>query len=223
MVKKALIDVEKLLLKYMSIDSTTGREGEFAETVKLGLEQGGWTVLKQPLDKDPSRFNLLATRRPLEKFSPRVVFNSHLDTVPPFIPPTEDAEKIYGRGSSDAKGQMACMVSAAQALAESHPEVAEQLGLLFVVGEEFDHVGMQVIVRCKAKGGHSGYPAEGESAIHNLLPVLNDILNYKWPSDDKHAQGVFDYENTGVQSRPSINLGPLDRSIDEDHDGYLHW
>ncbi|VDM71023.1 unnamed protein product, partial [Strongylus vulgaris] len=75
---------------------------------------------------------------------PKVLFNTHFDTVPPFIPPTEDAEKIYGRGSSEAKGQLACMISAAQALAESNPDIAEKLALLIVVGEEIDHIGMQV-------------------------------------------------------------------------------
>ncbi|VDK66292.1 unnamed protein product, partial [Cylicostephanus goldi] len=71
--------------------------------------------------------------------APRLLFNTHFDVVPPFIPPSEDEEKVYGRGSSEAKGQLACMISAAQALAETRPEIAEQLALLFVVGEEIDH------------------------------------------------------------------------------------
>ncbi|EPB75089.1 peptidase, M20/M25/M40 family [Ancylostoma ceylanicum] len=45
--------------------------------------------------------------------------------------------------TTENEGQMACMVSAAQTLVDSHPEVAEQIALLFVVGEEVDHVGMQ--------------------------------------------------------------------------------
>ncbi|CAJ0590443.1 unnamed protein product, partial [Cylicocyclus nassatus] len=211
--------------------------GKFGDLLKEGLENKGWTVAKQPLDNDSSRFNLLATRKPLDEVSPRLIFNTHLDTVPPYIPPTEDEENIYGRGSCDAKAQLACMVSAAQSLVESHPDVADQVGLLFVVGEEVDHVGMQkandfkslkpeylvvgeptelkfatiqkgalkVAIKCKGKAGHSGYPSEGESAIHKLIPVLNDILNYEWPSDDKsgattinigiieggHAQNAF--------------------------------
>ncbi|EYB90998.1 hypothetical protein Y032_0211g2183 [Ancylostoma ceylanicum] len=46
---------------------------------------------------------------------------------------------------------------------------------------------LKVIVRCKGRAGHSGYPSEGESAIHKLIPVLNDVLNYKWPSDDTYG------------------------------------
>lgn len=36
------------------------------------------------------------------------------------------------------------MICAAQTMVDLHPEVAEQVALLFVVGEEVDHVGMQV-------------------------------------------------------------------------------
>lgn len=43
-------------------------------------------------------------------------------------------------------------------------------------------------MRCEGRAGHSGYPSEGESAIHRLIPVLNDILNYKWPSDDTYGK-----------------------------------
>ncbi|CAJ0590526.1 unnamed protein product, partial [Cylicocyclus nassatus] len=216
---KDLSDVEKLLLEYISIESTTGKEGELGETVKMQLEENGWIVEKQPVDENSSRFNILATRKPLAECCPRLLFNTHFDVVPPFIPPTEDADKIYGRGSSEAKGQLACMISAAQALAETRPEIAEQLALLFVVGEEIDHIGMQkaneftalkpdylvvgeptelkfgtiqkgalkVIIRCNGIAGHSGYPSEGESAIHKLIPVLNDVLNYEWPSDEKNG------------------------------------
>ncbi|KAK6033133.1 hypothetical protein OSTOST_00666 [Ostertagia ostertagi] len=137
-------DVEKLLLAYMGIDSTTGSEGAFGDLVAESLEGNGWIVEKQPIDNGTSRFNILATRKPLKETTPRILFNTHLDTVPPYIPPTEDDSHIYGRGSNDAKGQLACMVSAAQALVRSHPDVADQLALLFVVGEEVDHVGMMV-------------------------------------------------------------------------------
>lgn len=45
------------------------------------------------------------------------------------------------------------------------------------------------MLRCKGAAGHSGYPQEGESAIHKLVPVLNDILEFEWPSDD--VLGLF--------------------------------
>jgi hypothetical protein len=39
-----------------------------------------------------------------------------MDTVPPYIPFSEDAEFIYGRGVCDAKGILAAQVAAAEAL-----------------------------------------------------------------------------------------------------------
>ncbi|KAK6061892.1 hypothetical protein COOONC_00451 [Cooperia oncophora] len=113
-----LNDVEKLLVAYMGVDSTTGNEGPFGDFVAESLRDNGWIVEKQALDNNSSRFNILATRKPLKGAPSRIVFNTHLDTVPPYIPPREDDMNIYGRGSNDAKGQLACMVSAAQAFGE---------------------------------------------------------------------------------------------------------
>ena len=39
--------------------------------------------------------------------NPAVVLSTHMDTVPPFIPSSEDATRVYGRGSCDAKGIIA--------------------------------------------------------------------------------------------------------------------
>ncbi len=65
--------------------------------------------------------------------TPRVWFSTHIDTVPPFIPPTEDDEKIYGRGSCDAKGIIAAQITAAEQL---RSEGVEDIGLLYTVEEE---------------------------------------------------------------------------------------
>lgn len=44
--------------------------------------------------------------------SPHLVFNTHIDTVPPHIPFERDGDVIRGRGSCDAKGPLAAMVTA---------------------------------------------------------------------------------------------------------------
>ncbi len=49
--------------------------------------------------------------------TPDLVFSTHMDTVPPYIPFSEDAEFIYGRGVSDAKGIIAAQVAAAEVAA----------------------------------------------------------------------------------------------------------
>ena len=50
-----------------------------------------------------------------EQPRPTVVFSTHMDTVPPFIPSSEDASRVFGRGSCDAKGIIAIQVEAANA------------------------------------------------------------------------------------------------------------
>ena len=64
---------------------------------------------------------------------PRIVFSTHMDTVPPFIESSEDEEFIYGRGSCDAKGIIAAQILAAHVCAL---KVMNNLGLLFTVDEE---------------------------------------------------------------------------------------
>jgi acetylornithine deacetylase len=66
-----------------------------------------------------------------------VTLSTHLDTVPPFIPPRTSDGVIHGRGSCDAKGIAAAMICAAERLREEGAPVA----LLFVVGEEVTHDG----------------------------------------------------------------------------------
>jgi acetylornithine deacetylase len=63
-----------------------------------------------------------------------------MDTVPPFIPSSEDAARIYGRGSCDAKGIIAAQVAASERLRREGIYV----GLLFVVGEERDSLGAKI-------------------------------------------------------------------------------
>jgi acetylornithine deacetylase len=66
-----------------------------------------------------------------------VVLSTHLDTVPPFIPPRLDGDLLRGRGACDAKGIAAAMICAAERLRERELPI----GLLFVVGEEVTHDG----------------------------------------------------------------------------------
>src|SRR5207247_10963878 len=81
----------------------------------------------------PDRFNVTAFAG-----KPDLVFTSHIDTVPPYIPFREDEEYIYGRGACDAKGIVAAQIHAAERL---RAQGETRLGMLFVVGEERNSVG----------------------------------------------------------------------------------
>jgi acetylornithine deacetylase len=79
------------------------------------------------------RADLLATSGD----GPFVTLSTHLDTVPPFLPPRRDKGRLHGRGACDAKGIAAAMVCAAEQLRVA----GEPIALLFVVGEETTHDG----------------------------------------------------------------------------------
>ena len=51
-----------------------------------------------------------------EQPRPEIIFSTHMDTVPPFIPSSETADRVYGRGSCDAKGIIAAQIAAAERL-----------------------------------------------------------------------------------------------------------
>tara|TARA_Y100000817_G_scaffold244686_1_gene196657 strand:+ start:645 stop:1718 length:1074 start_codon:yes stop_codon:yes gene_type:complete len=44
--------------------------------------------------------------------SPHIVLNTHIDTVPPYLPFHSDSDMVYGRGACDAKGPLAAFVYA---------------------------------------------------------------------------------------------------------------
>ena len=140
--------------------------------------------------------------------SPDLVFSTHLDTVPPYIPFTEDADFMYGRGVSDAKGIIAAQVAAAESLRAA----GLRIGLLFVSGEERDSAGAKVandspkgsrflingeptdnrlalaskgalraVLKSTGKMAHSAYPELGESAVHKLIEALGKLLSLELP------------------------------------------
>jgi acetylornithine deacetylase len=141
--------------------------------------------------------------------TPDLVFSTHMDTVPPYIPFSEDSDFLYGRGVSDAKGILAAQVAAAEALRTA----GFRIGMLFVSGEERDSAGaraanltpkgnrflingeptdnrlalaskgaLRAAFKSTGKMAHSAYPELGESAIHKLVEVLAKLLAMPLPS-----------------------------------------
>jgi acetylornithine deacetylase len=200
------MDVLQLTRDFVSIDSTTGSEGHVATLVADLLERRGWHVTRQPVQGD--RMNVYAWRKP-----PVVVFSTHLDTVPPFVPLREDGDALWGRGTCDAKGLAAAMITAAETLVADDEE---RIGLLFLVGEENGSDGaaaahflapkgrylingeptenklcvgqkgvLRVDVKAKGRAAHSAYPEEGTSAIVALLETLRRIRRLSPPFDPR--------------------------------------
>ena len=198
----------ELTRKLIDIPSVTGDEKDVGEFLAFHLEGLGYRVERQEVAKD--RFNVIATIGA----SPRVVFSTHMDTVPPYIISSEDEERIYGRGACDAKGIIAAQVTAAERL---RAEGVNEIALLFTVDEETGSLGAQVAnknkpakspeylingeptdnklaratkgslrltINTSGRASHSAYPEQGESAIEKLLEILNKIRKSDWPVDE---------------------------------------
>jgi acetylornithine deacetylase len=134
------IDPVTLTRQLCEIESTTYHEGAVGDFLADFLAGREWEVEKTPVAQPKesaaagARWNVYAGPKGQ---SPDLVFSTHMDTVPPYIPFTEDAEFMYGRGVSDAKGIIAAQVAAAEALRAAGLPV----GMLFVSGEERDSAG----------------------------------------------------------------------------------
>ena len=211
-------DVVELTARLMEIDSTSGREGAVVDWLDNYLTGVEWKVRRIPVT--PGRDDLLATTGD----DPQVTLSTHLDTVPPFIPPRLDGDKLWGRGACDAKGIAASMILAAEQLREQGIPVA----LLFVVGEEVTHDGaiaanrvpttsrvlingeptestlaigtkgaMRFTLRTHGQAAHSAYPHLGRSAIRELVQLLGEIDLLELPRDDSLGDTTI---NIGVIS-----------------------
>jgi len=194
------------------IESTTYHEGAVGDFLADFLARRGWAVEKTAVPQTEAsadagpRWNVYGGTA---GETPDLVFSTHMDTVPPYIPFSEDGEFMYGRGVSDAKGIIAAQVVAAEALrAEGF-----RIGVLFVSGEERDSAGAKVanlnpkgsrflingeptdnrlalaskgalraVLKSTGKMGHSAYPELGESAVHKLVEALAKILELPLPT-----------------------------------------
>src|ERR1700757_4655693 len=113
------LDPVRLTQQLCDIESTTYDEGRVGDFLADFLEGRGWAVEKTPVPQPAEskgtgeRWNIYAG---IQGQTPELVFSTHMDTVPPYIPFSEDAEFMYGRGVSDAKGIIAAQCAAAEAL-----------------------------------------------------------------------------------------------------------
>lgn len=112
-------------------ETTSGREDAGLPELRRLLGELGATVVEQPVAA--GRTNVLALWG-----TPRVLFSTHLDTVPPYLPPRLQGDALFGRGTCDAKGQIVAQLAAVKSmLAEGRTGLA----WLGVVGEETDSAG----------------------------------------------------------------------------------
>jgi acetylornithine deacetylase len=198
------MDALELTRALVALETPTGSEAAATDFLDHALRHAGYKVVRQPVTN--GRHNLYAFRD-----DPVLVFSTHLDTVPPYVPLSEDSDAIHGRGSCDAKGLAAAMIAAAERLAGRGEQ---RIGLLFLVGEENGSDGARVAGELDPKGrflingeptenrlsigqkgslrvdlsatgraAHSAYPEEGVSATAALLDTIDRIRRMPLPED----------------------------------------
>ncbi|KAF9319537.1 hypothetical protein BG000_004626 [Podila horticola] len=189
-----LFDFHKGLV---SISCITENESPCTAYLHQYLTGLGYTVELQQIS--PGRENVLAylgTNR-----NPRVLFNTHIDVVPPYIEYREDEENVYGRGSSDAKGSMASQVQAVEELRREGKIKEGDVGFLFVVGEEVDHIGM---VKANDLGLTPDYLIVGEPTESRLALGHKGVLRLNISLEGK----------AGHSGHPELGISAIDRLLD---------
>lgn len=193
-----------LFMDMLKVDSTSGREREFALMLADRLRTPHNRV--ETFEVGDGTLNLLFSWG-----EPQVFLCTHLDTVPPYIAPEIDGDIVKGRGSCDAKGQILSMFEACR---ELERQGIEGFGLLLLAGEETgsfgakkytaDGLGGRLVVvgeptdgrmvsaskgtksytvTLRGKACHSGYPEQGASAVERFVDFVNKLRATDFPED----------------------------------------
>ena len=193
----------ELFRQILSIDSTSGHERELGDWLARHLD----APFVDTFEVGDGTVNVLLRWSE----SPRVVFCSHMDTVPPYIPPTFEEDRVLGRGTCDAKGQFYAMYRACRRLAEAGHD---GFGLLILAGEETGSWGARAFAKTgfrapllvvgeptdnkmvsASKGTksfeltftgrpfHSGYPEHGVSAVELFVDFMERLRAAGFPED----------------------------------------
>ena len=197
------VDIVSLTRRLVDIDSTTGREGACGRWLADYLRKREWAVEEQRVDD--TRFNVIATLGPPAPRSAllapqSVVFSTHFDCVPTFFPSRVEGDKIFGRGSCDAKGILAAQVSAAEQLRGAGES---RVGLVFVVGEERGSDGARIANEA-ARGGGAKFLINGEPTDNRLGLATRGILRLKLRASGRAAHSSF----------PELGESAIDTLID---------
>lgn len=194
--------MDSIFHEILSIDSTSGKERELAEWLASRLEAPS----VRSFEVGDGTLNLLFSWG-----EPRIVFCTHLDTVPPYIPPSCEGDIVRGRGTCDAKGQIFAMYRACRELAARGKE---GFGLLLLSGEETGSKGAiafastdfrapylvvgeptdncmvsaskgtrSFALHFKGQAFHSGYPECGRSAVEMFVDFMERLRAAEFPED----------------------------------------
>ncbi len=163
--------------------------------------------------------------------SPHLLLNTHIDTVSPHIPFERDGDTIRGRGSCDAKGPLAALLSAFLAVEpdgtvtlavtpdeETLSTGAHALSLAFdqcIVGEP---TGLDVCTAAKGRfegtitvrgeNAHAAEPAVGKNAVSDAGRVLRALESFDADATPRPDLGGPTLTPTVVEGGTATNQVP---------------
>lgn len=207
---------QALACYFINIESLSGSENNMAIELQSYLQERGWQVTLQPVEAEVGnpqstlRHNVYA-KRPNVK-NPKILFNSHIDTVPPYFPAELDGNMIRGRGACDTKSLIAAQLLAAQNVLDAG---IDTISLLYVVSEETDHSGMKA---ANDLGLDPIAMIVGEPTNMKLIKLQKGILKVKVTSNGVAAHSgkyVYIYfKNNTRLGYPSLGKSAIDPLLD---------
>ena len=198
-----------LFIEMLNIDSTSGRERRFADflaerllTSKSRVERFDVESMAVDAPEGACPQNLLFSWG-----EPKVLFCTHLDTVPPYISPictSEETDEKFagnstvfrGRGTCDAKGQIFAMY---EACLELERRGYDGFGLLLLAGEETGsfgakafrdmHPGSEWVVVGEPTDNHMASAAKGTKSFE--VTFTGEAFHSGYPQYGRSAVLMF--------------------------------
>jgi acetylornithine deacetylase len=175
----------QLLRELVATPSVSGTEGAIAEQVEQTARRWGMDVVR---DKRGVRIEVRGW-----SVGPTFALASHLDVVPPGAGWTRDpfdpgveGDRLYGRGSGDAKASVAAMLCAAKDVIDSGGMDAGRLLLLFGLSEETPDTTMGALVEMSGEINAAivGEPTNLDIAIAQRGLMMAELVAQ---GDQRHA------------------------------------
>lgn len=219
---------EELYIDMLQCVSTSGEERALAMLLSERMKRPDNRV--EMMEVGDGTLNLL-----ISWGEPRLLFCTHMDTVPPYIAPRKEGGRYYGRGTCDAKGQIVSMWNACVELAERGET---GFGLLLLAGEETGSFGAKAFTQTgreyeyvvvgeptdnkmvsASKGTksfvlefegiscHSGYPEEGRSAVMGLYGLMQELQEHPFPVDERMGETTWNIGELHADNKQNILAG----------------
>lgn len=213
-------EVARLTRDLVRIRSVNPPGDELPAAELLAQRLKGFGFETEVVEVAKNRANVVAVLRGRGE-GPALMFNGHLDVVPPGDLSTWSRDpfsgdivdgKIYGRGSSDMKGGVASMSVAGGLLAASGEKINGDLIITAVSGEESDSIGAKHYVERNALDGIGGIVIPESTSLELVIAEKGTI----WLQVDT-------YGKTAHSTQPEIGINAIEHMMVTLHEIKSKW